>query len=97
MQLCRVIGDVVSTIKNRELTGTKLLLVQPVDLDLQTPAGKEMIAIDHAQAGENDLVLVNREGGSARQVLKNPKSPAQAVIIAVVDGIDVPEQSDESR
>ncbi len=95
MTLCRVIGNVVSTIKNAELTGNKLLIVQPVDLDGRTALGRQMIAVDNAQAGEDDLVLVNREGGSARQVLKSPKTPAQAVIVAVVDDLDVPEQKNE--
>lgn len=89
MLLCRVVGDVVSTIKNKQLTGEKLLLVQPVDLDTQTPMGNELIAVDKVQAGDGDLVLVNKEGGSARLILKNPATPVQAVIVAVVDGLDV--------
>ncbi|MFQ5632691.1 MAG: EutN/CcmL family microcompartment protein [bacterium] len=89
MLLCRVVGDVVSTIKNPQLKGEKLLLVQPVDLDTQSPTGNELIAVDKVQAGDGDLVLVNKEGGSARMMLDNPRTPVQAVIVAVVDGMDV--------
>lgn len=89
MLLCRVVGDVVSTVKNQHLQGNKLLLVQPVDLDTHTPTGVELIAVDHAQAGAGDLVLVNKEGGSARLMLQDEESPAQAVVVAVVDGIDL--------
>lgn len=89
MLLCRVVGDVVSTIKNQYLKSEKLLLVQPVDLDTRTPTGPELIAVDKAQAGDDDLVLVNKEGGSARLILDNPRTPVQAVIVAVVDGMDV--------
>ncbi len=89
MILCRVVGDIVSTIKNPHLQGRKLLLVQPVELDTETPRGDELIAIDHAQAGDGDLVLVNKEGGAARMLLNDKKIPVQAVIVAVVDGLDI--------
>ncbi len=89
MILCRVVGDVVSTIKNTHLRGRKLLLVQPVELDTETPRGDELIAVDHAQAGEGDLVLVNKEGGGARMLLDDKKIPVQAVIVAVVDDLDI--------
>jgi microcompartment protein CcmK/EutM len=91
MLICRVVGDVVSTIKNQHLKGHKLLLVQPVDLDGATPKGETMIALDKVDAGPQDLVLVNREGGSARLLLGDPKIPVQAVIVGVVDNIDVPQ------
>jgi len=90
MVICRVVGDVVSTVKNSHLTGYKLLIVQPVELDTQTPRGASFIALDKADAGPNDLVLVNREGSGARLILGDPKVPVQAVIVGVVDGIDVP-------
>ena len=89
MLICRVVGDIVSTIKNQDLKGEKLLLVQPVDLDGRTPKGETMIALDRVNSGPNDLVLVNREGGGARIVLGKSKVPVQAVIVGVVDGIDV--------
>jgi len=90
MLICRVVGDVVSTIKNQHLKGHKLLLVQPVDLDGTTPKGEVIIALDKADAGAQDLVLVNREGGAARMILGNPKIPVQAVIVGVIDNLDVP-------
>lgn len=96
MILCRVVGDVVSTVKNEQLKGEKLLLVQPVELDARTPRGVELIAIDTVQAGDGDLVLVNKEGGSARQILQNPNTPAQAVIVAVVDNFEITEQQNDA-
>jgi len=89
MLICRVVGDVVSTIKNQHLKGHKLLLVQPVALDGATPKGETMIALDKVDAGPQDLVLVNREGGAARMILGNPKIPVQAVIVGVIDNLDV--------
>jgi microcompartment protein CcmK/EutM len=89
MLICRVVGDVVSTIKNEHLRGHKLLLVQPVDLDGVTEKGEVMIAVDKADAGPQDLVLVNREGGAARMLLGNPKIPVHSVIVGVIDDMDV--------
>ncbi len=89
MLICKVVGDVVSTQKNRHLTGYKLLLVQPVKLDLKTAAGSSFIAIDKVSAGKDDIVLVNKEGSSARLLLDNDEIPVQAVIVGVIDDIDV--------
>jgi ethanolamine utilization protein EutN len=92
MLICRVVGDVVSTQKNAHLEGHKLLLVQPVDLDGTTPLGTSLIAVDKVDAGDGDLVLVNKEGGSARLLLDDDEIPVQAVIVGVIDGMDVVKQ-----
>lgn len=89
MIVCRIVGDVVSTQKNSNLQGYKLLLVQPVELDTETPKGPSLIALDKVDAGKDDLVLVNKEGSSARLLLDNEESPVQAVIVGVIDGIDI--------
>jgi ethanolamine utilization protein EutN len=89
MILCRVVGDVVAPVKNSTLEGEKLLLCQPVDLDDRPRGQQSLIAVDRVQAGEGDLVLVNKEGGGARIVYRNESIPVQAVIVAVVDGFDI--------
>lgn len=91
MMIARIVGDVVSTQKNPELQGHKLLIVQPVELDTHTPSGPSLIAIDKVDAGEGDLVIVNKEGSSARLLLDNEQIPVQAVIVGVIDGIDLAE------
>ncbi len=90
MILARVAGSVVSTIKSPELEGRRLLLVQPIDLD-GTDLGKDMVAVDTVGAGPGDRVLMFKEGGSARLLLKNPQVPLQLVIVAVVDSLEVAE------
>ena len=92
MLICKIIGNVVSTHKNAHLEGHKLLLVQPVELDQKTPKGNSMIALDRVDAGMDDLVLVNKEGSSARLLIGDEENPAQAVIVGVIDGMDVPKQ-----
>ena len=89
MILSKVIGTLVATQKNQTLREYKLLIVQPIDL---TGAfiGRDLIAIDHVDAGIGDTVLVMQEGTGARQILKREDIPVHSVIVAVVDGMDIP-------
>lgn len=88
MLICKVKGEIVSTIKNPQLAGHKLLTVQPLDLD-GNDDGPEIIAVDIVDAGPDDLVLVNKEGSGARTLLENEKIPVQAVIVGVIDGVEI--------
>jgi ethanolamine utilization protein EutN len=88
MILARVLGPVVATVKHEAFRAHTLLLVQPVD-EQGNPAGNELIAVDHAQAGRGDLVLVLKEGNGARQVLGQKNAPIQAIIAGVVDAVEV--------
>jgi ethanolamine utilization protein EutN len=88
MIICKVVGEIVSTIKNPEFEGHKLLVVQPLNLRNEAE-GASFIAIDKVDAGMDDLVLINKEGGSARIALENEKIPVQAVVVAVIDGVEV--------
>ncbi len=88
MILCRVTGTVVATRKNPHLEGHRLLVVQPVDLRLSAQ-GTALVALDVVDAGEGDLVLVNKEGGGARIVFESQVIPVQAVVVGLVDNIEV--------
>lgn len=90
MILAKVVGDVYATVKNPHFEGQKILVVQPLEPDL-TPKGPTLLALDRVDAGVDDIVLVNKEGGSARIIFQNPNIPVQAVIVAVVDNLDVKE------
>ncbi len=86
MILGRVVGPVVSTVKHAELAAQTVLVVQPIEVD-GSDAGASFLAVDHAQAGEGDTVLVLREGSGIRQVLDNPRSPVRCLIVAIVDEV----------
>ena len=88
MYLGAVVGDVVSTHKNERLVGKKLLLVRRLSLDMQ-PEGAEVIALDVVDAGVGDRVLVVQEGSSARKIFDDPWLPVQAVIVGVLDRVDI--------
>jgi ethanolamine utilization protein EutN len=86
MFVARVVGEVVATIKHPDLEGRTLLLVQPVAPD-DTPRGARVIALDAAQAGVGDRVLVVDEGNGAAQVFARPRGPVRTVVVGVVDDV----------
>lgn len=88
MRLGRVTGNVVATIKHDALQGRKLLTVQPED-PYGNPVGESVIAIDHAQAGPGDRVLLLEEGGSCRQILNYEDAPIRCLIVGIVDHVEL--------
>ena len=83
MQLARVIGTVVATIKNDSLEGRKLLIVQTLDRNLQ-PNGKPMVAVDSVGAGMGELVFWCR-GKEASFPFKREDTPTDCTIVGIVD------------
>ncbi|GMR10355.1 MAG: EutN/CcmL family microcompartment protein [Anaerolineae bacterium] len=86
MYIGKVIGTVVATIKISHLEGRKLLMVDQLDLQGQG-TGDYDIAVDVAQAGIGDTVLVIDEGNGARQILELDPGAIRAVIVGVVDEV----------
>ncbi|MFD1736610.1 EutN/CcmL family microcompartment protein [Bacillus salitolerans] len=84
MKIARVIGNVVSTIKTPSHNGQKLMVVEPIDME-GTCIGDSFIAVDAAQAGIGDIVIIIEEGGSARDILKKPDAAVDAIIAGIVD------------
>ncbi|RLB58865.1 MAG: hypothetical protein DRI34_03635 [Deltaproteobacteria bacterium] len=88
MKLARVIGQLVSTVKHPDHQGCKLLLVEPVDARGRASA-PSLVAIDAAQAGVGDLVLLLEEGKGARAILDSSSAPCEAMIVGIVDHLQV--------
>jgi microcompartment protein CcmK/EutM len=87
MQIARVIGTTVATIKDEKLVGRKLMIVREAD-ERGNPVGKPYVAIDTVDAGTGDLVLV-AAGSSARQTTVTKDRPVDAVIMAIIDTLEV--------
>ena len=68
MLLARVVGNVVSTVKEESHHGQKLLILEFIGLD-KKPYGARCIALDAAEAGVGDTVLVNVDGGSSIMIM----------------------------
>lgn len=88
MYIGKVIGTVVSTIKISHLDDRKLLLVDQLDLHGRE-TGEYDIAVDVVQAGPGDTVMVIDEGNGARQILEIDPGAIRAVIVGIVDEVDV--------
>lgn len=89
MILCRVQGQAVASVKDPHLNNNKLLVCRPVELDGESPAGREFLALDRVKAGPGDLVLCVYEGSSARGVFENRKIPVAAFTVAIVDDLEL--------
>jgi len=87
MLLGRVVGTVVSTNKEPELSGLKLLLVRGADVEGK-PTGALVVAIDAVGAGLDEVVLY-ASGSSARQTRVTKDRPVDATIMAIVDSIEL--------
>ena len=83
MQLARVIGSVVATVKNDSLEGRKLLVIQSLDANLR-PQGAPLVALDAIGAGASDLVFWCR-GKEASFPFRREDTPTDCTIVAIVD------------
>jgi len=83
MQLARVIGTVVATVKNDSLEGRKLLIIQSLNKNLDAQ-GKPMVAIDSVGAGVGELVFWCR-GKEASFPFKREDTPTDCTIVGIVD------------
>jgi ethanolamine utilization protein EutN len=91
MQICRVVGTVVATQKNRKLESAKLLLVQPLGLD-DRPRGHALLAVDSVGAGVGEKVLVVIEGKAAGDALGKKAAAVDAAIVGIVDTVEYSER-----
>jgi ethanolamine utilization protein EutN len=87
MQLARVIGNVVATRKDENLTGIKLLIVQPLSPDRQ-PIGRPLIAADAVGAGVGEEVFFVR-GKEASFPFHPIEPPVDAGIVGIADYWDL--------
>jgi microcompartment protein CcmK/EutM len=87
MQLARVLGEVVATIKDPQLTGTKLLVLQPLAASGE-PVGRTLVALDSVGAGVGEHVFFVR-GREAAFPFYPAEPPTDASIVGIVDHWDV--------
>jgi ethanolamine utilization protein EutN len=84
----RVVGNLVATQKYAKLEGSKLLLVQPLDLEGKE-RGTTILAIDGVDAGPGDRVLLVQDGRAAQLVLGKGTSAVDAAVVGVVDAVEL--------
>ncbi|HVD94263.1 MAG TPA: EutN/CcmL family microcompartment protein [Vicinamibacterales bacterium] len=83
MQLARVIGEVVSTMKDANLAGLKMLVLQPLAVSGEA-SGRTLVALDSVGAGVGENVFFVR-GREAAFPFYPAEPPADATIVGIVD------------
>jgi microcompartment protein CcmK/EutM len=84
MQIGRVIGNAVATVKHASLKGWKLLLVQPLHENAK-PDGEPFLVVDGVGAGAGELVLISSDGVAARNLIGDRKTPVRWTVIGICD------------
>jgi microcompartment protein CcmK/EutM len=93
MQIARVVGDVVATLKDAGLNGHKLLVLQPVTPDRE-PVGRTLVALDAVGAGVGEHVFFVR-GREASFPFLPDEPPTDACVIGIVDHWDLETPANE--
>jgi ethanolamine utilization protein EutN len=90
MYLAKVVGSVVATRKHRAFQGSKLLLLQPLVAQQRVlvPSGSTVVAIDSVGAGLDELVMFT-QGSSARLAAQSKDTPVDAIIVGIVDRVEI--------
>ncbi len=93
MILAKVEGSVVATKKNPKMTGSKFLVVRPMVVESPEakgfrPGASTLVAVDSLGAGPGEFVLVV-QGSSARLAAEDKDTPVDAVIVGIVDTVDI--------
>ncbi len=93
MFVAKVTGSLVATQKVESMTGHKMLVVEPYQLDPQTRStmigsGRSLVTVDTVGAGEGEFVLIT-QGSSARLTPETKNLPVDTVIIGIIDTVHV--------
>ena len=83
MQLALVVGDVVATVKDENLTGIRLLLLQPIAASGEA-SGRTLVALDSVGAGVGEHVFFVR-GREAAFPFYPGEPPTDAAVVGIVD------------
>jgi ethanolamine utilization protein EutN len=84
MQIARVVGQAVSTVKHPTLSGWRLLIVQPLTGE-GNPDGEPLLAIDNLGAGVEHRVILSNDGAGARVLVGANNSPVRWMVLGVCD------------
>jgi microcompartment protein CcmK/EutM len=88
VKIAKVVGNLISTIKDKSFNSYKLMIVEYLNPD-GTPDGKRQIVFDCAHAGIGDIVLVNTDGGAANMFTGDKNLIADLTICGVLDSFTV--------
>ncbi len=85
MQLAKVLGNAVATVKHDSLTGLKMLLVAPLKADGISIDGDPLLAVDGVGAGRGETVIISSDGRGAAELIGRNDSPVRWTIAGIRD------------
>jgi ethanolamine utilization protein EutN len=83
MQLARVLGSAVATVKHPSMNGCKLLVAQPLAADERSVDGDPLLVVDFLGAGRGETVIITNDGRVARELLKNDTTPVRWTTVGI--------------
>jgi microcompartment protein CcmK/EutM len=89
VKIGRVVGTVVTPVQHPAYDGRRLLAVRPLNPDGSDAADRLFVAVDRAQAGVGDRVLLMAEGSSVRAIVGDERAPIRCAVVGVIDEIEV--------
>ncbi len=89
MKIGRVVGTVVTPVQHPAFDGRRLLAVRPLNPDGSEAADRMFVAVDRAQAGVGDRVLLMAEGSSVRALVGDEQAPIRCAVVGVIDEVEV--------
>ncbi len=88
MRIAKVVGNVVSTIKEETHYNKKMMIIEYLDLELK-PVGERCIALDAVDSGIGDIVLTSKDGGAAKMLFEDKTLISDVTICGVIDHFTV--------
>ncbi len=88
MLIAEVVGTIVATQKHENMVGLKIQVIQPLDPENGDPSGTPRVAVDAVGAGRGERVIVTG-GSSAAKALGRENCPVDAVIVGIIDQLDM--------
>lgn len=85
MQLGSVVGIATSTVKHPSMEGWKLLVVQLLAADGNSPDGEPVLAVDRLGAGRGEKVILTSDGKGTRELLKSDTTPVRWSVMGIPD------------
>jgi ethanolamine utilization protein EutN len=85
MLTATVIGTATASVRHPSLAGSKLLVVQPYQIDGKTPDGEPQLAVDRLGAGIGDAVVITSDGKYVREILNSDTTPVRWSVIGLKD------------
>ena len=86
MQVAKVIGSATATIKHSSLVGWKLLVVQTLAADGDSPDGDPVLAVDALGAAVGQQVMISSDGQGTRELIGDDQTPVRWTILGICDG-----------